>query len=85
MRERWHGSMGCRTQCDRGESLAQAGTHSHTVELCLQTKCEGYRKEVLLLNASAKRIQEQRVAGLLGWAWVSSPLLSCTFLASALR
>lgn len=48
--------------CDGGESLAQAGTHSHTVELCL----EGCRKEVLLLNASAKRIQEQREAGLPG-------------------
>lgn len=27
---------------------------------------DGYRKELLLLNASAKRIQEQRVAGLPG-------------------
>lgn len=52
--------------CDRGESLAQAGSHSHTVEPCLQTKCEGCRKEVLLLKASATRIQEQREARLPG-------------------
>lgn len=52
---------------DKGESLAQAETYSHTVEPFLQTECKRCRKEVLLLNASAKRSQEQGVAGLPAW------------------